>query len=383
MLLKIEDLRFQIGVVIMKTNSTPKFIPGLKLSRLFYGQVVKPILDREFPRLGYSAALIGWGSEVLGFDTPLSRDHHWGPRVLLFLNEHDYPGFFTQIDEALARNLPYGFLGYSTNFGKPEPNGVRHPVRISRGPVNHMINIYTTRGFFRARLGVDVSTSISVYDWLTFPQQRLLEVSSGEVFHDGVNELKTIRKRFSYYPRDIWLYLLAAQWTKISQEEAFVGRTGDVGDELGSRIVAARIVRELIKLSFLMERQYAPYSKWLGSAFSQLRIARSLQPVLVEVLRAPTWKRRARLLSKAYAIVVKKQNSLKITKPLSIDTTNYFDRPYLVIHADEIAVAIRQVIRNPKVRKIKTYVGGIDQFTDSTDVISDLHLSKKLQVVYQ
>jgi len=233
------------------------------------------------------------------------------------------------------------------------------------------------------RLGCDVEEEISVFDWLTFPQQRLLELTSGEVFHHGIGELKRIRHKLKYYPRDIWLYLLAAQWTKISQEEAFVGRTGDVGDDLGSQIVAARIVRELIKLSFLLERQYAPYSKWLGSAFSKLKVARTLQPVLAEVLKASTWQKREKWLSNAYTIVVKQQNALKITSPLSIDTTNYFGRPYLVIHADEIAIAVKQAIRDPEVRKIKTWVGAIDQFTDSTDVIQDLQLGKKLQAVYQ
>jgi len=363
--------------------SEPNFIPGLNLSRLFYRTEVKRILDRDFAGLRYSAALIGWGSEVLGFDTPMSRDHHWGPRMLLFLSERDAPKLRERIDEALANNLPYEFLGYSTNFGKPEPNGVRHRERISAGRVNHMIGIYSPRGFFKARLGHDVVGEISIIDWLTFPQQRLLELTSGEVFHDGIGELRRIRRRLSWYPKDIWLYLLAAQWTKISQEEAFVGRTGDVGDELGSQIVAARIVRELIKLSFLMERQYAPYSKWLGSAFCKLRIAKSLKPVLAEVLRAEDWKRREKWLSKAYTIVANKQNSLRITKQLSVNTTNYFGRPYLVIHADEIAIAIKQAIRNPEVKKIKTWVGAIDQFTDSTDVIADLRLGKKLQAVYQ
>ena len=169
----------------MNKNLVPKFVPGLKLSRLFYRKIVQPILDREFPGLRYSAALIGWGSEVLGFDTPMSRDHHWGPRVLLFLSKQDYPRLHKQIDRVLANNLPYEFLGYSTNFTKPEPNGVRHPERISSGPVNHMINIHSPGGLFKARLGCDVNKKISVVDWLTFPQQRLLELTSGEVFHDG------------------------------------------------------------------------------------------------------------------------------------------------------------------------------------------------------
>jgi hypothetical protein len=69
----------------------PKFIPGLKLSKLFYQKEVRPILNKEYPKLRYSAAVIGWGSEVLGFDTDISRDHHSGPRVLLFLSDKDYP----------------------------------------------------------------------------------------------------------------------------------------------------------------------------------------------------------------------------------------------------------------------------------------------------
>ena len=45
----------------------PEFIAGLKLSEMFYKEAVGPILDRHWPRLKHSAALIGYGSDVLGF----------------------------------------------------------------------------------------------------------------------------------------------------------------------------------------------------------------------------------------------------------------------------------------------------------------------------
>lgn len=51
------------------------FIPGLELSRLFYLEAVKPILDTDFSDLQYGSALIGSGSEILGFDTEMSADH--------------------------------------------------------------------------------------------------------------------------------------------------------------------------------------------------------------------------------------------------------------------------------------------------------------------
>lgn len=76
--------------------------------------------------------------------------------------------------------------------------------------------------------------------------------------------MKQIRNKLSYYPRGVWLYLLVAQYLKISNETAFVGRAGYVGDELGSSVVASIIVKDIMLLSFLIERKYAPYSKWLG-----------------------------------------------------------------------------------------------------------------------
>lgn len=361
----------------------PKFIPGLKLSKLFYQNKVKPILLENFPKLPYSAALIGWGSEVLGFDTSISRDHHWGPRVLLFLSEKDYPKLKNRISRTLSKSLPYEFMGYSTNYSKPEPNGVRHPVRITRGPVNHLINIYTLKSFFEARLGFDPSRKITIKDWLTFPQQRLLELGSGEVFHDGLGKLEAIRGKLNFYPRDIWLYLMAAQWKRISQEEAFVGRAGEIGDELGSQIVAARMVREIMKLSFLIEKQYAPYSKWLGSAFGKLKIASKLEPILRDVLSAKTWRMREKKLAQAYSVVARQHNALQITQPLPCKVTRYYGRPYLVIHGDNFASAIKKSIKDPQVKRLTTDVGSIDQFIDSTDVINNLTLCRHLSVVYR
>jgi len=359
-----------------------KFISGLKLCELFYQNEVRPILNDVFPNLRYSAAVIGWGSEVLEFDTPLSRDHHWGPRVLLFLTPRDYSKLNQKITQCLSLNLPHEFMGYSTNFSKPQPNGVRLPVKNKRGPVNHMVQIFTLKSFFEARLNFDPSKKIEVKNWLTFPQQRLLELVSGKVYYDGLGELHKIRAKLEFYPRDVWLYLLAAQWTKISQEEAFVGRAGDVGDELGSKVVAARLVREIMKLAFLMERKYAPYSKWLGTAFGRLQIGAKLTPVLHDVLMEKTWKTRERKLAKAYSIVAKQHNALKITKPLPTRVTKYFSRPYLVIHGDAFASSIKEAIRDPQVKRLPPNIGSIDQFIDSTDVLEQLSMVKRLGVVY-
>jgi hypothetical protein len=65
------------------TGTRATFVPGLQLSRAFYAEAVRPLLDEEFPGLRHAAARLGPGSEVLGFDTERSTDHDWGPRLEL------------------------------------------------------------------------------------------------------------------------------------------------------------------------------------------------------------------------------------------------------------------------------------------------------------
>jgi len=235
-----------------------QFIPGLELNRHFYEEAVKPILDREFPYLRHSAARLGSGSEVLGYDTALSTDHDWGPRLQLFLTAEDHEAYADDVVEALRLQLPRKFRGYSTNFSEPDEEGTRL-LADTEGPVNHRVEVETIRNFFQHYMAYDPDLQPTVYQWLTWPQQHLLGVTAGQVYRDGLEKLEPIRKTLQYFPNDVWLYLMAAQWRRIGQEEAFVGRAEDIGDKLGSRIMTARIVHDLMQLCFLMEKTYAPY----------------------------------------------------------------------------------------------------------------------------
>ncbi|MDQ2654908.1 MAG: DUF4037 domain-containing protein, partial [Chloroflexota bacterium] len=335
---------------------------------------VRPILATAFPSLRYSAALIGYGSDVLGYDTVRSTDHEWGPRLLLFVAEQVYADVATHIREALSQRLPRVFHGYSTHFGAPDAEGVQVRAVREAGPVDHKVEVHTPRQFCLDRLGVDPRGGLSIPDWLSLPQQKLLEFTAGRVYHDGLGELGEIRAQLARYPHDAWLYLLAAQWQRISQQEPFVGRAGEVGDEIGSHLVAESLVRDLMRLCFLMARRYAPYTKWFGMAFSRLDAATALTPSLQGVLRAGTWQERERHLCAAYEAVARLHNALRITEPLAEHVSFFHGRPFRVIHGDRFASAISDVIADQEVRNLVQRVGligAIDQITDNVDVLSD------------
>ncbi len=362
------------------------FIPGLELSRLFYLEAVKPILDADFPELRYGAALTGSGSEILGFDTEMSSDHYWGLRLMLFLAENDFAEYRDAVHETLRRKLPYKFRGFSTNFFLySDADNTLVPSEIDSGLVNHRVEIFTTRGFFLEYLNFDVRQPIEPADWLTFPEQKLRTIAAGAIYHDEIGLRETI-KRFEYYPDDVWLYLLASGWNRIGQEEHLMGRAGMVGDEIGSAIIASRLARDLMRLCFLMEKQYAPYPKWFGKAFSLLNCAAELTPVFRRTLAAETWQEREKFLAKAYEFVAAMHNDLKITEPLPAKADKFFTRPFLVIHLHgDFAGAISRRIADPEVKRLveRKLIGSVDQFSDSTDILADPQWRPVLRKLYE
>jgi hypothetical protein len=228
----------------------------------------------------------------------------------------------------------------------------------------------TVRAFARRQLNWDPAGPLQPADWLTFPSQQLLSLTAGPVFHDGPGELTTLRERLAWYPVDVWRYLLAAGWARLGQEEHLMGRAGHAGDELGSAVIGGRLVRDLMALAFLQERRYAPYPKWFGSAFRELPDAPVLTPLLHEVLRAESWPERQDAYAAAAEALLRQQNELGLTEPLPARATLFWDRPFWVIHGERVAAALVDRIVDPAVRRLtaRRLVGGIDQWSDSTDL---------------
>src|ERR1700722_2074972 len=251
---------------------TAPFVPGLRLAGGFLARGVRPRLDEACPGLDHAAALLGTGSEVLGFDSPRSTDHDWGARLAILTagrEHHELAGL-------LERRLPESFRGHPVFYPASQDPA---------GAARHWVEISALQSFLEQLLGFDPSPQpAGVADWLATPTQRLAEVTGGAVYHDGPGELTLVRARLAWYPDQVWRYVLACQWQRIAQEEAFPGRCAEAGDELGAAVVAARLARDLMRLCLLMRRRYPPYSKWLGSAFARLPEAAAIGPALTAAL---------------------------------------------------------------------------------------------------
>jgi hypothetical protein len=176
---------------------------------------------------------------------------------------------------------------------------------------------------------------------------------------------------------------MACQWQRLSQQEAFVGRCAEAGDLLGMKVTAARIVRDVMKLCFLMERTYAPYDKWLGTAFSRLSCAGRMQALLSAALGAPEYAVLEPTLAAAYRLLGEMHNALSVTGPMDPSPREYLSRPYAVMRADRFANALLNVVQGAELRRIPVRMGAIDQFVDNTDFIEHPETYRKVLALYQ
>ena len=341
--------------------SGPAFVPGCELAKAFYADIVGPLI-RDVP---HSAAVIGPGSDVLGFDTARSTDHGWGPRLQVFVDHADVAAVAGRIDAG----LPATFHGW--------------PVRYGWGPVpvQHHVMVTALSDWLVAYLGVDAMRPLATADWLVTPQQLLLGVVGGAVFRDDAGALAHVREALAWYPEPVWLWLLGCQWRRLAQEEPFVQRTSEVGDQLGSGVIAARLARDVMRLALLIARRYAPYSKWLGTAFARLNHPDGLDRLLADAVRAPDLEAREAALGMAYEAVARRFNRLGLIEPVDPHLRQFYDRPTQVLLAYRFADPCLATVADPVLRRLSP-IGGIDQVVDTTDALTSPTVFRRFMGVW-
>ena len=357
------------------------FIKGKELCREFFFRAAKPLLDEVFPGLVYTAGLLGYGSDVLGYDDAVSTDHMWGPRFYLFLSPENI-ALQPQIKKLFAEKLPVNFMGYSVNFSEPDPNdcGVRHPVPVENGPVSPLIWIYTPGGYLKEYLGKENLEQLSAADWLAFSEHRLLALRSAEFYTDGLG-MKAMLAPLRFYPLDVQKYLIASNWSLIAEEQAFVGRCAQVGDELGSRLACGRIAERLMRLCFLYCGEYAPYSKWFGTAFSRLPADEQLKKAIAAAVAAPDYAQREAALIKAQLLTAKLHNASGMTEPVAVEAQKYFGREMTVIFADRIVQAVQDTLKGTPLDGLPL-LGSISEVANMVTLSDDPRWQPRIRALY-
>jgi hypothetical protein len=337
------------------------FVPGLQLCRNFYEELVAPAVGAP-----HGAALLGAGSDVLGYDTERSTDHDWGPRCQLFVQASD----LDEVHSRVLTTLPETYQGWKVAIGRDGERLEPHVV------------VATLPAWLEGEVGWNLDErELTSVDWLLIPQTRLLGITQGAVFADPDGDLAHLRRRLAWFPDSVWWWLLACQWQRLSQEEPFVQRTAEVGDQLGSAVLTGRLVRDCMRLALLIGRRYAPYSKWLGKAFAGLPDPDGLGPSLAEAMAADTMMAREEALGRAYQLLGERFNDLSPDTRLDTSLRPFHDRPALVLGADLFVAASLGRVDDPVLTRLPL-VGAVDQLLDCTDVLANTVLTSRMRCYY-
>ncbi|MBR4768950.1 MAG: DUF4037 domain-containing protein [Lachnospiraceae bacterium] len=231
---------------------------GLELSRLFYEEAVRPMLEKEFSSLLplLAVGLTGSGSECMGYDDEASQDHDFEPGVQIFLPGEDV---VSRRDAFLLERaydkLPREFRGFQRS--KLPPAGANR-----RGVIR-------TAEFFTEKTGTPDGT-LTAEEWLTLPEQYLLEATDGKLFFDGYGEVTEIRRRLMHFPEDIRLKKMAGALYLMGQAGTYnFPRILAHGEPGAAQLALAEYVRAAIHLGHLLADRYTPYYKWAFRSFRE------------------------------------------------------------------------------------------------------------------
>lgn len=232
-----------------------KGIEGAKKYFELYGNVIK----EQFPDfMKYTAfGICGQGSECLGFDDEISRDHDFEPGFCLFLpdeNKVDRRTAFL-MERAYAK-LPKEFDGAKRSLVSPVGGSRRGVMR--------------TADFFEKTVGKRNGV-LSKYEWLNIPESCLLEAVNGEIFEDNYGEITEIRCRLSFYPDDIARKKLASALIICGQAGQYnFSRCISHGERAAAQLAVFEFVNAALRVIFLLNKKYRPFYKWSFRALSGL-----------------------------------------------------------------------------------------------------------------
>ena len=252
---------------------------GLELSRAFYEECGKPMLEEQFPQLLplLAVGLFGSGSECFGYDDETSRDHDFEPAFCLFLPDENMVDRRTAflLERAYAK-LPREFKGFRRSITAPV-GGPRHGV-------------LRTSEFFAHKIGSTDGT-LSLDQWLRVPEYALAECCNGEVFFDNYGGVTAIRQRLAAYPHDVRCKKLAGQLLLMAQAGQYnYPRCLAHGETAAAQLAVNEFVNAALTVIFLLNNRYLPFYKWRFRALRELPLLGDSARVLEYLLCTPNDK---------------------------------------------------------------------------------------------
>ena len=285
---------------------------GLELAEKFYKEYGEKMIDENFSHIKkyLAVGLCGSGSECMGFDDELSKDHDFEPGFCIFLPDESIVSSRDEflLERAYAK-LPKEFLGFKRNALNPV-GGNRHGV-------------IRTGDFFKGKTG-DENGDLTTEQWFFISEQFLLEATNGKIFSDNFGAITSIRQKLSYLPEDVRLKKLAGNLLIMAQAGQYnYSRCIKRGETGAAQLAIGEFVNATLKVIFLLNKQYIPYYKWVFKALKGLETLSHLHNDLEYVISSSNSENEAKLkteiIEKISTAIIDELQRQELTKASSFN----------------------------------------------------------------
>ncbi len=213
------------------------------------------MIGAEFPghESRIAAGLAGNGSDCLGYDDDVSRDHDGAVGFMLWLTPEDHGQIGRRLSEAYGR-LPELYRGSQTEC-----------------PAGRRTGVMTIAAFYRPFTGLDGAPE-HWQEWLQLPSEALAQAVSGAVFRDSLGQFTAIRERIlTGMPEDVRLKKIAARAALMAQSGQYnYTRYLRHGEPGAAALALGEFVVNAIGMAFLLNRRHRPFYKWAFRALREL-----------------------------------------------------------------------------------------------------------------
>ena len=266
----------------------PPEVKGLQVARDFFFEWGLPLLEATYPDLaGRVAAGRFVGSDVLGGDDSISRDHYWGPHFDLFLSEADYAAFGDSLSEMMNAAAPNPWKGHRL-IGDP-------PISVNVRSIPAWIEEWTgiSRLPRRAR------------DWRKANESQLYFLRHGAIFVDRSAELSAWRSALHEYPQTVLRKRLAEELFRVWHhgEYNFVQRMARRRDPVAIAVCLGEFLAGVMRVVLLMDRDFTPYWKWLAFEFRKRPAAAEYSPLVDALASTSDIDQQAELVTEISGLV--------------------------------------------------------------------------------
>lgn len=248
---------------------------GLELAEKYYEAYGRKMLVEQFGQIKdqTAAGLVGYGSECLGFDDDISKDHDYGPSFCIWLPREIYQEYGTRMQEAYDA-LPREFLGFAARMEEEQGKG--------------RVGILCLEDFYEEMIGRS-SLPQTEMEWLAIPEEMLATAVNGKVFEDHLRQFSSIRDGLmQYYPHGVWIRKIADSMAKAAQAGQYnYARAMKRGERIAAEMALTEFVKESMHLVYLLNRTYAPFYKWMHRGMRNLATCSEIGDMLNLLYQIP------------------------------------------------------------------------------------------------